>query len=104
MGRFCFNNILEHIDENGKNLCHDGCPLTASIKDGKECQAHVFLRHADGYRVPMIINVSPLLDKEGEIIGAVETFSDNSLLLSAQKNIAYLSDELMHDELTQIGS
>ena len=43
-------------------------------------------------------------DKEGKIIGAVETFSDNSLLQSAQKNIVYPSDALMHDELTQTGN
>ena len=52
----------------------------------------------------MIINASPLRDKEGKIIGAVETFSDNSLLQSAQKNVAYLSDALLHDELTQTGN
>jgi len=104
MGKFCFDNLLEHIDENGKYLCHDGCPLVATINDGQEHQAHVFLRHADGYRVPVIINASPMRDKEGKIIGVVETFSDNSLLQSAQKNVAYLSDALLHDELTQTGN
>jgi len=104
MGFYCFDNILDHIDESGKNLCHDGCPLAATMKDGKERQTHVFLRHADGYRVPVIINASPMRDDKGKIIGAVETFSDNSLLQSAQKNIAYLSDALMRDELTQIGN
>ena len=36
MGKFCFDNTLDHIDENGENLCHDGCPLVETINDGQE--------------------------------------------------------------------
>ena len=33
IGRCCQDNTLCHVDATGKNLCHDGCPLTASVAD-----------------------------------------------------------------------
>jgi PAS domain-containing protein len=63
------------------------CPLAASMLDGQQKEAHVFLRHADGYRVPVLVRVSPIWDENGRIIGAVEIFSDNSELFHTQKRL-----------------
>ncbi len=53
VGRCCQDNTLCHVDAAGRNLCHDGCPLTASISDGGSHEAPVFLRHKQGRRVPV---------------------------------------------------
>lgn len=29
---FCYNNILQHMDQNGKHLCRDGCPLQKNFR------------------------------------------------------------------------
>ncbi len=29
---FCYNNILQHIDETGKQLCLSGCPLKKNYR------------------------------------------------------------------------
>lgn len=102
--QLCYNNFLNHVSEEGKVLCHDGCPLAGTILDGKDREANVFLRHKNGYRVPVKVHASPLHDKDGRIIGAIETFSDNTTLVSTRQNLANLSDELMKDNLTGVSN
>jgi hypothetical protein len=40
-------------------------------------EAEVFLHHADGHRVPVLIRAAPFYDAAEKIIGAVETFSSD---------------------------
>ena len=100
MGRRCADNILEHVDAAGRLLCTGMCPLAASMLDGQQKEAHVFLRHADGYRVPVLVRVSPIQDENGRIIGAVEIFSDNSELFHTQKRLEEMSQTVYRDPLT----
>ncbi|HQO98315.1 MAG TPA: sensor domain-containing diguanylate cyclase [Anaerolineaceae bacterium] len=100
MGRRCADNILEHVDAAGRLLCTGMCPLAASMLDGQQKEAHVFLRHADGYRVPVLVRVSPIRDENGRIIGAVEIFSDNSELFHTQKRLEEMSQTVYRDPLT----
>lgn len=99
-GHFCHDNILNHVTENGKSLCMDGCPLHATMEDGRPRQAEIYLHHADGQRVPIIIRTSPIRDEQGRIIGAVETFSDNSKLMSTRHEVRRLQDAAYRDALT----
>ncbi len=101
-GHFCQDNILSHITENGTPLCLDGCPLHATITDGKARQAEIFLHHAEGHRVPIIVRTMPMRDEKGKIIGAVETFSDNSKVMSIRHEIRRLQDAALRDVLTGI--
>lgn len=78
LGSFCFANILRHTDKNGKELCEMGCPLQATINDGKSRENIFYLHHKDGHRVPVHVRVSPLRNEAGEIIGGVEIFNDMS--------------------------
>ena len=34
LGKFCGDNILIHIDEQGNNLCSGSCPLEKVLKSG----------------------------------------------------------------------
>lgn len=101
-GRFCQDNILNHITENGKQLCFDGCPLHATISDGNPRQAEIFLHHSDGHRVPIIVRTQAMRDENGQIVGAVETFSDNSKLLNIRHEVRRLQDAALRDPLTGI--
>lgn len=60
VGSYCYDNILKHVDGNGKNLCLDGCPLHKTLEDGEERKALVFLHHKGGHRVPVEIKVVPI--------------------------------------------
>ena len=83
LGSRCSDNILMHVDNRGTLLCRDLCPLAATMLDGSERTADVYLRHKDGHRVSVNIRITPLRDERGAITGGVEVFTDNSQKLSA---------------------
>lgn len=101
VGECCQNSGLNHIDKEGKPLCVMGCPLFASLADGKQRQDQVLVRHRDGYRVPLHVNVFPIC-QEGEIIGAVEVFTKGSPTVFEDDYIESLSNIAMHDGLTKM--
>ncbi len=74
----CYDKILNHVDETGKQLCLNGCPLAEVLKDGNLREADVFLRHKAGHRVPVSIRITPIYDGD-RIVGAVEIFSDTCI-------------------------
>ena len=100
--RSCQDDILCHVDYEGKRLCQEGCPLSASIDDGDSHEAHVFLRHKQGRRVPVTVRVEPLRADDGEIVGAIEIFSDDSAQTEARRNIEAMKRLAFLDHLTQL--
>lgn len=79
VGRCCADDTLCHVDAAGKELCKNGCPLSASMQDGVSHEADVFLRDKHGHRVPVSVRVRPIRAQDGSIIGAVEVFNDISV-------------------------
>ena len=75
VGKHCYDNILMHVDDKGKNLCHAGCPLEASLRDGKVLDVSVYLRHKGGHRVPVHVRSVPIESDTGLIHSTVEIFS-----------------------------
>ncbi|HVN72693.1 MAG TPA: sensor domain-containing diguanylate cyclase [Desulfomonilia bacterium] len=104
IGSRCSDNLLRHVDEDGRELCFECCPLVGTISSGSAREANVFLHHKHGYRVPVSIRVSPVRDDEGNIIGGVEIFSDNSTLLQILHEMERLKKEAYIDELTSVGN
>jgi len=102
MGKFCQDEILCHVDGRGKRLCHDGCPLTATIADGEAREAQVFLRHKQGRRVPVLVRVQPIHADDGSVVGAVEIFSDESSRIAAQRKTKEMERLAFLDQLTQL--
>ena len=104
LGSYCYNNLLQHVKENGEQLCSSGCPLLATINDGQPRETEVYLRHADGFRVPVIVRTTPIYDKKGEITGAVEVFSNNQTIMKMKRRVSKLEQTVIYDTLTQIGN
>ncbi len=75
LGHSCSDGILRHVDDAGRQLCFGGCPLAAVMRDGMPREAHVYLHHKDGHRVPVSVRGQALLDETGVITGSVEVFS-----------------------------
>ncbi len=101
LGRRCQENLLVHTDELGANLCEEGCPLLATMADGMPREAEVFLRHRNGHRVPILVKATPIR-RDGTIVGAVETFDDNSERMAALDQIRSLERLAFVDPLTEI--
>jgi len=102
LGRCCQDDILCHVDYAGHQLCHEGCPLTATIATGDMHEASVFLRHKQGRRVPVSVRVQAIRDNRGEVIGAIEIFSDDSARNEAQRKTEAMNRLAFLDHLTQM--
>jgi diguanylate cyclase (GGDEF)-like protein/PAS domain S-box-containing protein len=104
MGQCCAENILCHVDEAGTELCTCGCPLAATLKDGTLREDDIFLHQKSGARLPVSVRVSPVRDEDGQIIGAVEVFSDSSQRAALHAEIEALKQATLTDPLTCIGN
>ncbi|MEJ2695690.1 MAG: sensor domain-containing diguanylate cyclase [Candidatus Sulfobium sp.] len=104
VGKHCWDNILMHVDQQGRNLCRGLCPLVKSMKEDVTLEQEVYLKHKDGHRVPVMVRASPIKDGEGRIIGAVEIFSDNSPRVTLAQKVKELQRLALLDQLTEIGN
>jgi diguanylate cyclase (GGDEF)-like protein/PAS domain S-box-containing protein len=100
LGRSCSDNLLMHVDSEGRTLCGSGCPLRATALDGRPHEAEAFLHHKDGSRIPILVRSSPLKDGSGVISGAVEIFSDNTAQIRMAERLAQMEQLALLDQLT----
>jgi diguanylate cyclase (GGDEF)-like protein/PAS domain S-box-containing protein len=104
LGRCCADNLLKHIDEFGHQLCQGECPLSRTMVNGRPHRAEVFLHHKGGHRVPVEVRVCPIQGKNGEIVGAVEIFSDNSRQRAVRERAKDLAKWAFLDPASQLGN
>ena len=102
VGTKCQDNKLNHVDSLGKNYCKYDCPLLKIFNDGEIKEMEMFLHHKEGYRIPIFVKVLPYKNEDGDIIGALEIFSEKTELKSILKRTKELETIAMLDTLTQI--
>ncbi|RYD04991.1 hypothetical protein N752_11545 [Desulforamulus aquiferis] len=103
LGKVCSDNILMHLNNECVLMCLDLCPVAETMIDGQKREAELYLHHKEGYRVPVLVRVAPIM-KEGQIVGAVEVFSDNSSKVSALERIDALKRAIYSDPLTGLAN
>ncbi|RPJ23501.1 MAG: GGDEF domain-containing protein [Chloroflexi bacterium] len=104
IGRSCRDNLLNHVTASGVQLCLNHCPLAAVMEDGREREVEVFLHHASGHRLPVMVRATALRDETGKVIGAIETFSNNTNVINTRRELWELHQIAMTDPLTGIGN
>lgn len=104
IGRGCADHILRHIDADGRELCLSGCPLSATMADGMVREANIYLHHKQGHRLPVSVRISAVRNDQGEIIGGIEVFTDNSSSIQLMKELELRKQESYLDSLTGIGN
>ena len=104
IGKSCSDNILTHVDSDGNSLCTGMCPLAATIADGKPREAEVYMHHKDGHRIPVSVRVSALTDRDGNIIGGIELFTDISNQAANELRVKELEKLALLDNLTQLAN
>jgi len=105
IGRSCSDDILTHVDKDGKRLCKSGrCPLAASICDGALRESEVYMHHKDGHRIPVSVRVSQLPDEQGNIVGGIELFTDISSQKANTLRMRELEQMAQLDNLTQMAN
>ncbi|MFH7319752.1 SpoIIE family protein phosphatase [Desulfurivibrio sp. D14AmB] len=81
LGRRCHDDLLCHTDKDGHLLCgKERCPLHRAMVTGTATTSPslLFLVNREGRRLPVQVNVSPIYDQQGQVIGGVEVFRDYS--------------------------
>lgn len=103
VGSYCHDNILNHVSEDGKELCFEGCPLLDSIKRKTLNRAEVYLHHKEGHRVKVRIKALPVIE-DGEVAGALEIFTpiENDNLF--RQSLEYYKKRAMTDALTKLNN
>ena len=104
LGRQCQSGPLRHVDGDGRILCQDGCPLASVLEDGRPRKAAVLLQHRDGHRLPVRVAVRALRNASGDVVGAVETFSDDSALIDSRRRASEMERLAFADALTGLGN
>lgn len=103
VGKYCYDNILKHVDGCGKELCMNGCSLEETCRDGQIRRVDVFLHHKKGHRVPVVVKAIPIMDKNQKIKGAIEIFSTQVEKIFFEK-VTELEKLAMTDTLTGVAN
>jgi len=99
----CSENLLCHMDTEGRGMCGPLCPLSRAVNSGQATpQARVYLKHKDGRRVPVDVVSSPVSDPKGQRLGAVQIFRDASIYEEEAKASELLSRLAALDPLTEL--
>ncbi|MGQ9748311.1 PAS domain-containing protein [Desulfosoma sp.] len=104
LGKSCADNLLRHVDESGRELCVEGCPVAAVIRDGRMRKAQVYMHHKLGHRVPVVVRATALPYDAGRILGAVEIFHAAFEKVDILQEIQKLRKEVLTDPLTGVGN
>jgi diguanylate cyclase (GGDEF)-like protein/PAS domain S-box-containing protein len=104
LNRCCSSNLLQHVNEDGENLCKKACPLSETMIDGQSREYNIFLHHKQGHRVPVSVRTAPVRDASGAIVGAFEVFTDNSNTMHILNELEALKKEAYLDVLTGAGN
>jgi diguanylate cyclase (GGDEF)-like protein/PAS domain S-box-containing protein len=104
VGRHCFDNLLGHVDDGGRPLCLDRCPLVQCMAGRRGVEAEIYLHHRDGHRVPVHVRCQPVRDPDGTVVGAVEIFNEDGTYREAVKRIGTLELLSSADTLTSLAN
>ncbi|MGI6685874.1 MAG: sigma-54 interaction domain-containing protein [Bacillota bacterium] len=79
----CLCRDIFHSD-----ICDGACILKQSIETGNPIiNRSIYIIRPDGNKVPISISAAPLKNKDGKIIGGVETFRDESEVTELRKQL-----------------
>ncbi len=94
------HDILHHSRADGSPYPREECPIYAAFKDGttQHVESEVFWRK-DGTSFPVEYASTPIFDEQGELAGAVVSFSDITERREAEETIRHLA---YHDGPTNL--
>ena len=100
IGRSCLDNALCQMDALGRLTSAGECPLCHCMGDGVPREAELFVMHKQGRRVPVSIQVRPIREADGNIVGAVEIFRDNTEEIEVRRKAEAMERLAFLDPLT----
>jgi diguanylate cyclase (GGDEF)-like protein/PAS domain S-box-containing protein len=86
IGHSCNDNILQHCNQAGCDMCSENCPISLALHDGQPVETLGLIQHKSGYRSQMHLWAIPLRDRRGSIIGIIQTFEGESTVHGPDPN------------------
>jgi PAS domain S-box-containing protein len=84
--RFCGSFKLWRPD--GSFLPHDETPMAVALHEGREFRnQEVVIERPDGTRITVLVNIDPVRDAEGRLVGAVNVFHDTTALKQSEETL-----------------
>lgn len=84
--RYCGSHRL--FWPNGEPLARDQTPMAEVLRTGKPLHAQrAVVERPDGSRLTALVNIEPLFDEAGQLVGAVNCFQDISDLAGAETRL-----------------
>lgn len=99
VGKFSHDNLLNHIDIQGRQLCFEGFELAKPATQGEIVESEVYIQHKKGHRIPVKMKIMPWF-VDGRIEGSIEMFIENSESIHAIKRIGSIPNKVLRDKLT----
>jgi PAS domain S-box-containing protein len=82
--RFCGSEQI--ILPDGTPLPHDQCPMAIALRKGRAFRdKEVNIRRPDGSLVTVMLNIDPIRDERGRVIGAINAFHEVTALKQAEE-------------------
>ncbi len=103
-GSSCAEDILGHADERGRPAFGDRHPALLCMEDQQTREGEYFVRHRDGGYFPVFMRIRPIVNSVGEVIGALEVFSDAAPQVATRKRIQELEELALLCPLTGVGN
>ena len=101
LGQHCCQTFLKQIDEDGNSLCaSEACLGQQVIGDQEPREQNSYIRHKSGYRIPVLLKVSPILGASGEILGVAHILRDNTENVLIYQSLEELQKQVYLDPLT----
>jgi diguanylate cyclase (GGDEF)-like protein/PAS domain S-box-containing protein len=104
MGKPYADGILSHRDKTGGLMFLNVTPVQTCLSDGAPREFELYLSRKDGALAPVFTRISPITDPRGNVIGALEVFSDNSSKVQALERIEELEELALVCPITGVGN
>lgn len=80
---------------DGTYLPHDQTPMAKAVRLGESCRnVEVVIQREDGSEITVMVNISPLRDEQGRIVGAINAFQDVTEIVLARRKLEAQQQEL----------
>lgn len=101
IGKNCHDHIMKQEKEVDTGYCNEKCPFLNCMENNKHVEDHLYFYHKNGTRIPVWVNITPLKDKDNNIVGAIKIFKDDSEFeeLKQTKNKLEEYHKILQEEL-----
>lgn len=81
VGRYCWEVFRS-------DMCESGCALRKTMAEDKTfVDSSAVMVDTEGHKIPVVVCTSVLKDSQGDLLGGVETFRDNSLVEELRRKL-----------------